>query len=119
MTIEANRKPRKRSAKEQEALANMLDEMYQELLIVTKDNPVQHAKVVQMGPPNLTPAQIAARLTPEQRLAGLGPEQRLAGLGPEQRLAGLAPEQRLAGLEPEERKKLLEILSRPNNQADD
>jgi len=112
MTIEANRKPRKRSAKEEEALNNMLHKMYQELLIVTKDNPEARAKVLQMRPPDLTAAQIIAYLTPEERLAGLGPEerladltveQRLAGLGPEERLADLTVEQRLAGLEPEQR----------------
>jgi len=84
--------------------------MYQELLIVTKDNPEARAKVLQMRPPDLTAAQIIAYLTPEERLAGLGPEQRLAGLEPEQIVETLTPE---------ERKKLLEILSRPNNQADD
>jgi len=109
MTIEANRKP-KRNAAEQEAFAKMMAEMYKELLIATKDNPVEHAKVVQLG---------LGDLTPEERLAGLEPEQRLAGLEPEQRLAGLGPKQIASGLSSQERKKLLEFLAQEETENKD
>ena len=100
MTIEANRKP-KRNAAEQEAFAKMMAEMYKELLIATKDNPVEHAKVVQLG---------LGDLTPEERLAGLEPEQRLAGLGPKQIASGLSSQ---------ERKKLLEFLAQEETENKD
>jgi len=99
MTIEANRKPRRKSAKQQAAFANMMRELYSEALIANKDYPEGYAELVQMG------------------LQGLTPEQRLAGLKPEQIASRLTLEQRLAGLSPQERKQMLELLSQPDNQA--
>jgi len=90
MTIEANRKPRRKSAKQQAAFANMMRELYHEALIANKDYPEGYAELVQMGLQGLTPEQITSRLTLEQRLAGLTPQ---------------------------ERKQMLELLSQPDSQA--